>query len=49
MLSDVHLSVDMIVLPISDFDIILGMNWLNQYRVTIDCTKDVLIFIPEGR
>ena len=49
MLSDVHLPVDMLVLPISDFDVILGMNWLNQYRVAIDCARAVLSFNLEGR
>ena len=29
MLYDVYLPVDMLVLPIFDFDVILGMNWLN--------------------
>ena len=49
MLSDVYLPIDMFVLPISDFDGILGMNWLKQYRVTIDCARDVLSFDLEGR
>ena len=49
MLSDVHLPVDMLVLPISDFDVILGMNWLNQYRVVIDCARAVLSFKLDGR
>ena len=37
-----HMPVDMIVLSISDFDVILGMNWLNKYGVNIDCAKAVL-------
>ena len=33
----VHMPIDMLVFPISDFDVVLGMNWLNEYRATIDC------------
>ena len=49
MLSDVFLPVDTFVLPISDFDVILGMNWLNQYRVVIDCARAMLSFNLDGR
>ena len=49
MLFDVHLPVDMLILPIFDFDVILGMNWLNQYRVVIDYPRAVLSFNLEGR
>ena len=38
------LPIDILVLPISDFDVILGMNWLNQYRVIIDCLSIDLSF-----
>ena len=38
-LSYVYLPIDMLVFSISDFDVILGMNWLNQYRVVIDCAR----------
>ena len=34
----------MLVLPISDFDVVLGMNWLNQYQVTINCPNWELSF-----
>ena len=26
-----HMPTDMLILPMSDFDVILGMNWLNKY------------------
>ena len=44
LVSGVCLPIDMLVLPISDFDVVLGMNWLNQYRVTIDCPNMELSF-----
>ena len=39
-----HMPTDMLVLSISDFDIILGMNWLNHYGVIIDCRGATLSF-----
>ena len=44
LVSDTHLPVDMFVLPISDFDVILGMDWLSKYRATIDCARAELKF-----
>ena len=32
----IHMPIDMLVLSISTFNVVLGMNWLNKYRVTID-------------
>ena len=34
--------IDMLVLPMSDFDVVLGMNWLNKYHAVIDCVKATL-------
>ena len=31
------LEADLILLPMTDFDIILGMDWLSKWGVTIDC------------
>ena len=31
LVSGVCLPINMLVLSISDFDVVLGMNWLNQY------------------
>ncbi|KAG0458619.1 hypothetical protein HPP92_021747 [Vanilla planifolia] len=32
-------SVDLIILPLSEFDIILGMDWLVKHQVKIDCME----------
>ena len=47
-IEDVSLPVDMLVLPVSDFDVVLGMNCLNQYRVVIDCFHVSLSFEMDG-
>ena len=31
------LTVDMRIMDMSEFDVILGMDWLTAYRVVIDC------------
>ena len=33
------LIVDLRVMDMSEFDIILGMDWLTAYRVVIDCER----------
>ena len=34
-----HFVFDFIVLGMSGFDLILGMDWLSTFRATIDCLK----------
>ena len=36
-ISGILLTVDLRVMDMSEFDIILGMDWLTAYRVVIDC------------
>src|SRR5262249_2381537 len=43
------LSADLIELPVLDFDVILGMDWLAINNATIDCFKKCIIFRPEER
>ena len=43
-IEDIHMPIDMLVLPMSDFEVVLGMNWLNHYRATIDCYGATLSF-----
>ena len=38
-ISVVLLIVDRRVMDMSEFDVILGMNWLTVYRVVIDCER----------
>ena len=33
------LTVDLRVMDISEFDVILGMDWLTTYKVVIDCER----------
>ena len=38
-ISGIVLTVDLRVMDMSDFDVILGMDWLTAYRVVIDCER----------
>ena len=38
-ISGLLLTVDLRVMDMSEFDIILGMDWLTTYRVDIDCER----------
>ena len=46
-LDDVQFSIDLIVLQMSEFDVILGMDWLSSYHVSLDCfAKTVCLGVP---
>ena len=34
-----QLTVDLRIMGMSEFDVILGMDWLTAYRVVIDCER----------
>ena len=38
-ISMILLTVDLRVMDMSEFDVILGMDWLTAYRVVIDCER----------
>ena len=38
-ISRIMLTVDLRVKDISDFDVIIGMNWLTAHKVIIDCDR----------
>ena len=49
LISGLHMSIDIFILPLSDFNVILGMNWFNKYRAKIDCASAVLSFDLKDR
>ena len=38
-ISGTLLTVDLRIMDMSEFDVILGMDWLTTYRVIIDCER----------
>ena len=43
----VEFYVDLIVFPMLELDLILGIDWLTQHRVVVNCyTKEVVFEIP---
>ena len=38
-ISGILLTVDLRIMDMSEFDVILGMDWLTAYRVVIDCER----------
>ena len=48
-ISRILLKVDLQVMDISDFDVILGMDWLMAHRVVIDCdSKRITTYTQDG-
>ena len=48
-ISGILLMVDLRVMDISDFDVILGMDWLTAHRVVIDCDhRRVTAYTQDG-
>ena len=41
--------MDLVILDISDYEVILGMDWLSKYHATIDCKKKIVMFRPPGQ
>ena len=43
------LTVDLRIMDMSEFDVILGMDWLTLYRVVIDCERrKVIAYAQDG-
>ncbi|GAV88988.1 RVP_2 domain-containing protein [Cephalotus follicularis] len=48
-MAGVTVYADLIVLPIHDFDVILGMDWLSAHRACMDCYNKTVDFrLPHG-
>ena len=48
-ISGILLTVDLRVMDMSEFDVILGMNWLTAYKVVIDCEcRRVTAYTQDG-
>ena len=48
-ISGILLMVDLQVMDISDFDVILGMDWLTAHRLVIDCdSRRIIAYTAEG-
>ncbi|XP_057246760.1 uncharacterized protein LOC130589511 [Beta vulgaris subsp. vulgaris] len=49
-LGKVEFLVDLVEFELSEFDVILGMNWLTKYEADINCVKQsVTLKAPDGR
>ena len=48
MIGDSRLYADLIELPILEFDVILGMEWLSAHYATMDCYRNKITFKPLG-
>ena len=48
-ISGILLTVDLLVMDISDFDVILSMDWLTAHRVVIDCdSRRITAYTRDG-
>ena len=48
-ISGTLLTVDLRIMDLSEFDIILRMDWLTAYRVVIDCERRrVTVYMQDG-
>ena len=48
-ISGTLLTVDLRIMDMSEFDVILGMDWMTAYRVVIDCERRrVTVYTQDG-
>ena len=48
-ISGILLTVDLRIIYMSEFDVILGMDWMTAYRVVIDCERrSVTAYTQDG-
>ena len=49
-IDDRRFSDDLIVMPMGQFDVIFGMDWLTKYRAQIDCyNKRVILYTKNDK
>ena len=39
---------NLVLLPLNEFDVILGMDWLSRHRAKVDCYEKAVIFEDSG-
>ncbi|XP_028108641.1 uncharacterized protein LOC114307430 [Camellia sinensis] len=49
LIGDIRVYANLLPLDMIHFDIILGMDWLSEYHVTIDCLTKKISFHPSGQ
>ncbi|XP_012481045.1 uncharacterized protein LOC105795942 [Gossypium raimondii] len=49
MIHDKIFSIDLLIIPFGNFDVILGMDWLSEHRVVLDYYKKRFSIQTEGR
>ena len=47
-LGKVNLPANLIIIDMHDFDVILGMDWLEKYHATMDCFTKTITFKLKG-
>ena len=46
-IAEAELRVNLVMMPIQDFDLILGMDWLTEHQVRMNCiTREVMVDSP---
>jgi hypothetical protein len=43
------MEADLIVMPIEDYDLILGIDWLSKYDARVDCRNKAIQFVRPKR
>ncbi len=48
-LGDHVLRADLTVLPLKEFDVVLGLDWLTEHHAVIDCERQLVILRTPGK
>ncbi|XP_058106403.1 uncharacterized protein LOC131249630 [Magnolia sinica] len=44
LIEDIFLLTNLFILPMSEFDVILGMDWIAEYHAILDCSAKIVTF-----